>query len=195
MGDAWYEREIQIDLLCENVLGITSRQYRSLAKEGKVHPVVGGHVPFGRACATYIDYFRGLATKRGPAELVEERTRLTRLSADRKELSLQKERGEVIEVIEATRLWSHIIMSFKKRLQGMPRKIAPVVFGSSKVTEIQEIMETEVTTILNELAEPDLGTFSAASRASDQGAEKSTSAPKSRRKKVSQPMGGSEAPA
>lgn len=32
---AWYDREIQIDVVCESILGITVRQYRNMAKEDK----------------------------------------------------------------------------------------------------------------------------------------------------------------
>jgi hypothetical protein len=156
----WYDREIHIDVLCEYILGITSRQYYKLAAAGKVAPVVDGHVTCSAACHTYIAYLSDLPSKSGSAALVEERTRLTRLSADSKELSLEKERGVIIETDAAMRLWAGIIMTIKKHLLAFPRKISPVVFGASRVAEIQEIMEAEVVNILNELAELDLESIS-----------------------------------
>lgn len=114
---------------------------------------------------------------------------MTRISADRKELALEQERGEVINTEEAMKIWAGILVSFKKRMQAVPRKMSPMVFGSSKVTEIQEIMEKEVTAILNELSEPNLISIAKAASTFTTSVEKRTGDPKVRKPSKREPVG------
>ncbi|MCG6534356.1 MAG: hypothetical protein L7F78_06615, partial [Syntrophales bacterium LBB04] len=85
-----------------------------------------------------------------------EQQRKTKIQADRQELLYYRDKGELIGTHEATQLWSAIVMTFKARLDAVPRKLTPLVLGCDSAPEIQEILQRETDAISNELAEPDL---------------------------------------
>jgi phage terminase Nu1 subunit (DNA packaging protein) len=89
-------------------------------------------------------------------ELTKQRARLVRLQADRKEIELLRTKGALLPVQEALTVWSAVIITMKTRLLAFPRKMAPIVCGCSRETEIEELLRREIDQICNELAEPDL---------------------------------------
>jgi len=102
-------------------------------------------------------YIRHLKTERGDKEnLLEERTRLTRIQADRKELELRIAQGELIDTAEAMRRWGAVVQSIRSKLLAMPSKLGPLVFGAKTLSEINEVSEKFVHEVLSELANPNL---------------------------------------
>lgn len=188
--------EVEISIVAENHFGITVRRYRQLAKEGVVPAVVKGKVDFVQAAKGLIEYYRKLAAGSGDLSLTDERTRLTRIQADRKEIELLKALGELLPVQEAMKAWSAVIMTMKTRLQGSPRKLAPILFGCTKETEIQEILQREIDEICRELAEPDLKEISIkagiSSSRPERGSKPSSSKAKADRKRVGRSKPGIE---
>ena len=147
---------VKLNDICPAILGITSRRYRQLAEEGHVPKPEKGAVDLMPAIREYIGYLQERLRGSGSLSLTDERTRLTKIQADRKEIDLLKERGELIPVDEAMKVWGAIIMTMKTRIQTMPRKLAPIIFGCTKETEIQEILERNSDEICSELSDPDL---------------------------------------
>jgi phage terminase Nu1 subunit (DNA packaging protein) len=147
--------EVPLEQACR-VYGFTPRRYRQMEKEDIVPAVKAGHIDFLAATKAVVEYYRNLASGSGSLTLTDERTRLTRINADRKELQLQKERGVLIRTEVAQRLWSGIIMTMKTRLLAMPRKLAPAVIGQERLPEIEDLISKEINGILIEFSEPDL---------------------------------------
>jgi hypothetical protein len=147
---------VRLNDICPAILGITSRRYRQLAEEGHVPKPEKGQVDLMPAIREYIGYLQERLRGSGSLSLTDERTRLTKIQADRKEIELLKARGELIPVQDALKVWGAIVMAMKTKIQAAPRKLAPIVFGCTKETEIQEILERNSDEICSELSEPDL---------------------------------------
>jgi phage terminase Nu1 subunit (DNA packaging protein) len=74
----------------------------------------------------------------------------------KEEIDAERRAGEIINVSEAMKLWAGVMISFKTRLEAIPKKLAPVLYGIDSITDMQEILHREVVLIQNELSEPDL---------------------------------------
>ena len=148
-------RQVAIVDLCNSVLGITDRRYRDIAKEGIVPAVEKGKVPFLQTVKAVIEYYRKRAEAGGSLSLTDERTRLTRINADRKQLELEKERGDVISSAVAVKLWADICGNIKKKIEQIPTKLAPQVYGL-KTPEIKAVADQMIYEVLKEIANPDL---------------------------------------
>lgn len=146
---------VAITDLCESTLGITPRRYRDLAKEGIVPVTEKGKVPFLPTVKAVIEYYRKRAEAGGSLSLTDERTRLTRLNADRRELQLQKERGDLINCGVAVKLWAAVCLNIKTKIEQIPSKLAPLAYGL-KTPEIKAVADQMVYEVLMEIANPNL---------------------------------------
>jgi phage terminase Nu1 subunit (DNA packaging protein) len=147
---------VKVQDVCHAFIPITPRRYRQLAEEGHVPKPEKGMVDLLPTLRDYIAYQHQRLQGSGSLSLTDERTRLTKIQADRKEIELLKTKGELLPVRDTMAVWSAVIITMKTRLLGFPRKMAPIVYGCAKETEIQELLQREIDEICNELAEPDL---------------------------------------
>ena len=183
---------VKINDICPSFLKITSRRYRQLAEEGHVPKPEKGLADLMPATRDYIEYLHQRLQGSGSMSLTDERTRLTKIQADRKEIELLKTKGELLPVLEAMALWSAVIMTMKTRLLGSPRKLAPILYGCAKETEIQEILQREIDEICKELAEPDLREIAVKSGITTVHPEGSSKASPSKPKAVNKRVGRSK---
>jgi phage terminase Nu1 subunit (DNA packaging protein) len=117
---------------------------------------VNGIWYFNSAAVDKWNQTREEGLEKADPELTRQRARLVRLQADRKEIELLRTKSELLPVREALAVWSAVIITMKTRLQAFPRKMAPIVCGCTRGTEIEELLRREIDQICNELAEPDL---------------------------------------
>ena len=148
--------EINLEIASREIFGITSRQYRKHAHEDGAPIVIGGKVNLIQACKWLISYYRALAKGQGSLSLTDERTRLTKINADRKQLQLGREIGGLIDTTEAMRLWGAVCQAVRSKILSMPSKLSPLVLGIKTIPEIKDITEKFVREVLNELSDPDL---------------------------------------
>ena len=92
----------------------------------------------------------------GSLSLTDERIRLTKITADRKELLLQRERGELINTERAMTLWGAVIQIIANKLEAIPVKLAPLARATSSDREAKEIIENFINEVRVELSSPDL---------------------------------------
>lgn len=92
--------------------------------------------------------------------LVEEKTRLAKLQADKLTLELATLKGQLLLFEDVEREWSDIAHAFKVKMMAIPSKIAPTLANSSDVHEIQDILTREVREALDELSRFDADKFS-----------------------------------
>lgn len=85
--------------------------------------------------------------------LVAERTRLTRINADRKALLLAKEKGELIPADLAEAVWSKMILGCRAKLLALPKRIAPQAVCFRTALELEEAIADGIREALTELAE------------------------------------------
>ena len=146
--------EISLEHFSKPVLGISSRRYRQLADENIVPSVSKGQVDALLACKQYIDYQRTLIEGQGSLSLTDERTRLTRINADRKELELKKEQGLLISVEISMTFWGNVLSKIRSKLLSMPKKLSPLIIGMS-IVQAEKKTDLFIREVLNELAEID----------------------------------------
>lgn len=143
---------VKLDEVCQKVFGITTRRYRYLAAEGIVPKPEKNQIDFVLACKALIEYYRKLAQGQGGVSLAEERARLTKIQADRKELQLKKEKGELIPVDEAMKEWINALQKVRQKLLAIPIKASPLVIASKNTKEAKEILENFIYEALEEIA-------------------------------------------
>jgi len=165
-------------------LKMKSRRYRTLAEEGKVPKLAkGGKVTDPMAAMTALAcYYQKLAEGNGSLSLTDERTRLTRINADKKELELEKARGELLDTAFAQKMWGGVLENIVKKIDIIPSKLPPLAYGLS-IPEIKAVTERMIFEIKNEMSNPDLEQI--ARTACNKGAAKfNTGAPDLKRKRV-----------
>ena len=159
--------EVKLEAAARGIFGITSRQYRKHAIEDGAPSVIRGKIDIFQACKWLIGYYRALAKGQGSLSLTDERTRLTKITADRKELQLKEEKGELINTMEAMEAWGIVCQAIRSKVLSMPSKLAPLILGIKTISEIKEITEKFMREVLTEIANPDL--IKIAKMASDKG--------------------------
>jgi hypothetical protein len=106
-------------------------------------------------------YYQKLAEGNGSLSLTDERTRLTRINADKKELELEKARGELIRTDVAQKLWAAVMANINLKIEIIPQKLPPLAFGLS-IPEIKALTERMIYEVRMEIANPDLKEISKA---------------------------------
>jgi len=101
-------------------------------------------------------YIRHLKTASDKTDLTEERTRLIKIQADKKELELEIARGKLIDTEEAMKRWGAVVQTIRSKLLAMPSKLGPLVFGAKSLSEVNDVAEKFVHEVLTELANPNL---------------------------------------
>ena len=137
-------------------LKMTSRRYRQIADEDKVPKVVKGKIKDPMAAMTMIAvYYQKLAEGSGSLSLTDERTRLTRINADRKQLELEKARGELLDTAFSQKMWAGVLENIVKKIDIIPAKLPPLAYGLS-IPEIKSLTERMIFEVKNEMSNPDL---------------------------------------
>lgn len=147
--------EQNLETVCKQIFGITSRRYRYLANDGKVPAPVSGKIDFVLATKQLLEYYRKLAAGQGSLSLTDERCRLTKINADRKELQLDKERGELLHVDSVMMFTGAVMQNIRNKMLALPKKMSPIVYGSKSIPEVEEVIKKYVYECLTEVSEPD----------------------------------------
>ena len=153
--------EVKLEKVSQQVFGISPRRYRQLAADGIVPQVVNGEIDLLRATRDLLDYYRKLLAGQGSLSLTDERVRLTKINADRKELQLQREKGELIETAIAMQVWGDVVMRMRSKLLSIPTKLAGIAVGHQSPVEVKSVVDKYIEEVLSELSNPDLYKLSA----------------------------------
>ena len=79
-------------------------------------------------------------------------TRLKRLKADKAEIELKKMTAELIPVDEIEIAMSEMLSRVKMKILSLPTSISPLISGKQNPIEIQEVIEKNVRSALEELS-------------------------------------------
>ncbi|MCX5852324.1 MAG: terminase small subunit [Deltaproteobacteria bacterium] len=88
-------------------------------------------------------------------ELIKQRTRLARITADRRQLELEKARGELINRVYARKLWGAVMQNIVNKISIIPAKLPPLVHGLS-IPEAKKVVEKMIFEVRSEIANPEL---------------------------------------
>lgn len=146
------------------LLGLTTRQMWVLQNEGLPSEGLGKERKFvWRTCFEWyikrkVAELTPKSTLTGEGEewartLTEQQTRKTKADAERAEIKLAKERGEVVEV---ERVKQDLIKAFaivRNRALGLPTKVAPLIAVNGNLPKVKAIIEAEVIEFLTGLSQ------------------------------------------
>jgi phage terminase Nu1 subunit (DNA packaging protein) len=136
------------------ILSLSTRRIRDLEEEGVFLRSESRKYDLKNSIQGYLSF--KIESSQGDPGLTEERIRLTKINADRKELLLKRERGDQIRTDVAMRLWGNVCQLIRHRLLGLPSKLAPIVFSLKSIPEVNERIEKSVYEVLNEISNPNL---------------------------------------
>jgi len=89
--------------------------------------------------------------KNKKSNLFDEQTRKTSAEADLKELELSERLGNLIEVDVIEKLLEDMVVVARKKLEGMPAKLASALVACNTRAEAKSVIEKEVNENLGEL--------------------------------------------
>lgn len=137
--------------------GISFQAVYNHVKKGNIPEPVKSQWEWPKINIIFIEHLKELAQGFNSLSLTDERIRLTKINADRKQLQLDKERGDIVNVETAMRLWGNVCQKIRQRLLAVPTKLPPVVYGIKELSKIKSKTDDFIREVLNELADIDLG--------------------------------------
>ena len=129
-------------------LGVSRRTVFNLEKIGM--PKIGpGRYDLNACEKWYSDY----SAKEGlPPEVAVQRARWIKAKADREEIQLARDRGELVQVTEVSRTWERLVSACRSSLLILPSRLAPQVVGCSNISEVNELLRIGIYEALDQLA-------------------------------------------
>jgi phage terminase Nu1 subunit (DNA packaging protein) len=135
------------------ILGLTPRYLRDLEEQGIIPRLEDGKYSVPDTVQSFVEF----KTKTPEdASLIQERTRLVKVQADRKELELARARGELLNTAKAMELWGAVCQNIRSKILAIPVKTAPLLFALKSIPEIKERLEKACHEILAEISNPNL---------------------------------------
>ena len=103
----------------------------------------------------YIRHLRSLARgkKLESGDLQEERTRLTKVQADKAELELEELETVLIAAEDVESVWSDYISNIRSKLLSLPSKLGHLVQATESYAEAEQILKEAMYEVLEELSE------------------------------------------
>ena len=141
-----------------HLLNLSERMVNLHVKQHGMPRIDRGQYDIVACVHWYIEYLQKLIkdARRGDETEQQARARLTRATADLRELELAKAKGELIEVDQAKSLWERLIVSFKTRMLGIPTKAPQRLIICKDINQIKDLLEREIYEALGELSRADI---------------------------------------
>lgn len=139
------------------LLMLTERRLQQLAKEGIIPKTERGRYELAPTVQSYIKYIRDrkAANPDGSPSTIDfnfEKSRKMRAEADIAEAEAEKLKGNLVTAEEVSRAIQEDYLYIKQRLRTIPSRVAAILIAAKDITEIKEILITEIDDILNELS-------------------------------------------
>lgn len=139
------------------LFSLTAVRVQQLAKDGIVIKAERGRYDLWGSIRGYIKFLQERRVNQWDGgekgdDWQKERARLTRAKADMAEMQAAILKGTVHEASAVEAVWTDHLMACRAKLLAMPKKLAPRVQGTDKITAIEAEIDAAVTEALNELA-------------------------------------------
>jgi len=151
-----FKNPVRLEEVADRLFLMSPRRYRQLVKERGFPPVVRGMIDFLPAVQAVIRYYHDLAASPGSLSLMEERARLTKLLADKRQIEIQEKLGKLVDADVAREKWAQVLQSIRNKLLQIPGRLAPVVLGCETPEEVKQITERIIAEVMEDLSNPDL---------------------------------------
>lgn len=141
------------------LFNLTAVRIQQLAKDGVVTKTERGRYDLWSSIRGYIKFLQERKVNQWDGDDAgdwhKHRARLTAAKADMAEMQAAILKGTVHEASAVELVWTDHLMACRAKLLAMPKKLAPRVHGSEKLTSIEAEIESAVAEALNELASYD----------------------------------------
>ena len=136
-------------------LDMTPQRVRDLIKQGVLNRKnARDSMDIDECRKNYIRYLRtrsqGLQNASG--DLNEERTRLTKLQADKAQLEVQEMEESLVSVERITEEWVGYVSNVRSKLLALPSKVSHRVQAAETYAEAEQILKESVYDALHELS-------------------------------------------
>ena len=136
-------------------LDMTPQRVRDLIKQGVLNRKnARDSMDVDECRKNYIRYLRtrtqGLQNASG--DLNEERTRLTKLQADKAQLEVQEMEQSLVSVEKITEEWVGYVSNVRSKLLALPSKVSHRVQAAETYAEAEKILKESVYDALHELS-------------------------------------------
>jgi len=136
-------------------LDMTPQRVRDLIKQGVLNRKnARDSMDVDECRKNYIRYLRtrsqGLQNASG--DLNEERTRLTKLQADKAQLEVQEMEESLVSVEKITEEWVGYVSNVRSKLLALPSKVSHRVQAAETYAEAEQILKESVYDALHELS-------------------------------------------
>jgi phage terminase Nu1 subunit (DNA packaging protein) len=103
----------------------------------------------------YIRYLRSLGKGKSAAsgDLNEERTRLTKLQADKAQLELQEKEADLISTDIIKSIWTDYVSNVRSKLLALPSKLGHLTQAAETYAEAESLIKEAIYECLEELSE------------------------------------------
>jgi phage terminase Nu1 subunit (DNA packaging protein) len=137
------------------LLLLTDRRVQQLVKDGVIPKTEHGRYELAPAVQGYIRYLqdRTVGNAAAPADYHLEKSRLTRLQADKAEMEVMELSGELVKVEDVVSEWESQLMDMKGKLLSIPSKLATLISEIDNPAEAQDLMDTYIRESLQELSD------------------------------------------
>lgn len=136
------------------LLNISVPQLYNLANSGQIPKSDNGVWDLAACAHGYIKYLQGRGGD-DKRDLTQERTRLTKLQADKVDLENAILRAELIPADIVKTVWTGILGAVRGRLLALPPRLSALGFGAPTAEDLETISADLVHEALNELADFD----------------------------------------
>lgn len=153
MGDTrnLIRETVSVQELAE-LLGLSPRRVQQLVADGVIPKAAHGSYDLGRSIRAYLKHLKGDGLASVPKDYTAERTRLVKAQADKAEMEVALQRGDLWNKDDVAAIWSDEILRCRSRLLVIPSKVAPVLAAISIPAEVQDVLKCEIYQALSELA-------------------------------------------
>lgn len=141
-----------------NLFGLTSRRIRQLENEGIIKKVARGKYSLQENIKSYITFIKTSIdlkenkTEEGKVDYDEEHALLERRKREKIELELASMRGTMHFSEDVERVMNDMLSNFRAKILALPSRVSPRLMGIDTIADIQEILQSEVLDVLNELS-------------------------------------------
>ena len=150
---------------------LTAQGTLALTKDGKGRSVRGRYA-LGDAVARYVKHLRESMAHNPEQKLYESaRTRRMDAIAEREELALKLQKGQLHHASDIEFVMTKMLSSFRQRVLAIPSRISRTLIGKTSFREIHDPLNEEIYACLRELSGYDPNTLEqqAATRLASQG--------------------------
>lgn len=140
------------------LLMISERRVQQLAQEGAIPKAERGRYELASTVQGYIRYLqeRSIRSDVSPIDYQVEKARLTKAQADLAELTLARERRDVVSVALLEKNLSGLFAEVMTNLRNVPGRIVSSLVGQTDERRIRQLVLAEIDQALRALSERDL---------------------------------------